>query len=102
MLSTLDKIKNTATNNPNLTLQDHIERLLDLTAQENDEINDLQPWALAASTNPNILSHSQAKKAVDWDRFIEAMKEEVQNMIKNNIFKIVKKSLVPKNQRILR
>ena len=84
-----------------LPLNEQIDRMLDLSAIDEGEFNDLHPWALAASANPNILSHSQAKKAHDWEEFVKAMKEEVDKMLENNIFKLVKRSVVPLNQRIL-
>ena len=89
MYSILDKLQAADTSTP-MTFKDHIDRLLSLTALDN------------GTANPNILSHSQAKKSIDWDKFVEAMKEEIQRMIDNNIFKLVKKSTVPRNQRILR
>ena len=44
-----------------------------MSSLENGEINDLNPHALAASANPNILSHSQAMKAHDKPKFEGAM-----------------------------
>ena len=85
-----------------LSFQEQIDRLLDLSALDNGEINDLNPLALAASANPNILTHSEAKRAADYPKFLEAMKEEVTNMTNNKIFDLVPRSVVPRQQRILR
>ena len=86
----------------NLTFQEQIDRLLDLSSLENGEINDLNPHALAASANPNILSHSQAMKAHDKPKFEGAMTEEVTRMMKNKIFELAPRSEVPRMQRVLR
>ena len=102
MLSTYDNLNKQDPMLHTLPLNEQIDCMLDLTATDDGEINDIHPWALAASANPNILSHSQAKRADDWEEFVKAMKEEVDRMLKNNIFKLVKRSVVPLNQRILR
>ena len=85
-----------------MNLQDTIDRHLDLSKLDDGTINDMHPWALAASANPNILTHREAKKADDWKHFQEAMKEEIERMIKNKLFKLTARSTVPMGQRILR
>ena len=102
MLSIYDHLNKKDPKLHTLPLNEQIDRMLDLTALDKGEFNDLNPWALAALANPNILSHSEAKHADDWDEFVKAMKEEVDRMLENNIFKLVKRSVVPLNQRILR
>ena len=85
-----------------LSFTEKIERELALSALDNGEINDLNPHSLAASANPNILSHSQAKKADDFAQFQAAMKDKVQRMLKNEIFEEVFRDTVPPQQRVLR
>ena len=41
------------------------------------------------NANPNILSHSEAKCADDYDKFQEAMQEKRKRMIESKIFKEV-------------
>ena len=102
MLATYDKLNKLEPNLNKLSFTEQIDRIQNLASTVEGEFSDLCPWALAASANPNILSHSQAKRADDWEEFVKAMKDEINRMIKNNIFKLVKKSIVPINQRILR
>ena len=90
------------TNKQPLQFTEEIARQQQLSALDNGEIKDLNPHALAASVNPDILSHVQAKKALDWDQFLVAMDLEIQRMIANEIFEEVSVSEVPCNQRILR
>ena len=85
----------------NKSFTQQLIHLQQLTSLDNGEINDLIPHALAASANPNILSHAQAKKAEDWDKFICAMQEEIKQMIGNNIFEDVPFSEVPLHQQVL-
>ena len=48
-----------------------VDRLLDVSSLPNEEINDVQPWVLVASANPNKLSYSliSKKKADDYVHF---------------------------------
>ena len=84
------------------TFQQQIDRLLDLSALSNGEVNDLHPLAFAASANPNILTHAQAKRASDYDKFQIAMQDEIKNMMKKKIFEVVPRTIVPRQQRVLR
>eukprot|EP00957_Ditylum_brightwellii_P016610 1248623-Ditylum_brightwellii.AAC.1 len=61
---------------------------MELTALSNGETNEFHPLALVAGTNanPNILSHKDAMKADDKDKFLQVMEEEVENMIEKDIF----------------
>ena len=63
---------------------------------------DHNPHALAASVNPNILSHRNAMKAEDSHLFTSAMEEEITRMIENNIFEEVDRNTVPLTHNILR
>ena len=85
-----------------LSFTEQVMKALKLTSLENGEINDFNPHALAASANPNILSHAQAKKAMDWDKFVLAMEDEVKRMIDHDIFEEVSIEDIPLHQRILR
>ena len=59
---------------------------MDLTALSNGETNEFHPLALVAGTkaNPNILSHKEAMKAGDKEKFPQAMEEDIENMIEKN------------------
>lgn len=85
-----------------LTFQETLDRIMDVSAIANGEINETHPLLYAASANPNILTHREAKKADDWDDFQASMKDEIGRMKKNEIFELVKRSIVPRNQRVLR
>eukprot|EP00957_Ditylum_brightwellii_P107160 8175538-Ditylum_brightwellii.AAC.1 len=60
---------------------------MDLTALPNGEINEFYLLALVAGTsaNPNTLSHRDAMKAKDRDQFLQAMEEEIENMIEKKM-----------------
>ena len=81
-----------------------LNRLMELTALSNGETNEFHPLALVAGTNanPNILSHKDAIKADDKDKFLQAMEEEVENMIEKDIFEVVPRSRVSTYQKVLR
>lgn len=84
------------------TFAEKIDRCMALTALDNGEINEPSPHLFAASVNPNILSHSQAKKAHDYDKFMVAMQEELDRMLKNEIFEEIPRHLMNKTKTILR
>ena len=44
-----------------------------LISLDNGEINELIPYTLVASVNPNIPHHTQAKKALDLEQVIAVM-----------------------------
>ena len=79
-----------------------IDRLLELSSNDDGTTNELEPHLFAANANPNILSHSEAKRADDYDKFQEAMQDELKRMIESKIFKEVPRSAVPMGQRVLR
>ena len=56
----------------------------------------------AASVNPNILTHREAKKAHDYEQFKASMLEEIIRMQENKIFTEVPRRIVPYGQKILR
>ena len=84
------------------TFSEKIDRMMELTALPNGEINEPSPHLYAASVNPNILSHREAKKAQDFDKFQIAMQEEIARMIKNEIFEEIPRHLMDKTKTILR
>ena len=85
-----------------MTFAEKIDHLMHQTSFPNRECNDLNPHALAASVNPNILSHKDAMKADVVHLFRYAMEEEVTRMIENNIFEEVNRNTVPLTQNFLR
>ena len=85
-----------------MSFVEKIDHLMQLTSLPNGECNDLNPHALAASVNPNILSHRNAMKAEDSHLFTSAMEEEITRMIENNIFEEVDRNTVPLTHNILR
>ena len=42
--------------------------------------------------NLNILSHDQAMKAIDKEKFEMSMADELEQMFKNDIYEIIKKT----------
>ena len=42
--------------------------------------------------NLNILSHAQAMKAIDKEKFEMSMADELEKMFKNDIYEIIKKT----------
>lgn len=84
------------------TFAEKIDRCMELTALPNGEINEPSPHLFAASVNPNILSHSQAKKAHDFEKFQEAMQDEIERMLKNEIFEEIPRHLMDKTKTVLR
>ena len=60
-----------------------IDRLLELSSNDDGTTNELEPHLFAANANPNILSHSEAKRADDYDKFQEAMQDEFKQMIES-------------------
>ena len=79
-----------------------IDRLLELSSNDDGTTNELEPHLFANNANPNILSHSEAKCADDYDKFQEAMQDELKRMIESKIFKEVPRSAVPMGQHVLR
>ena len=94
--------KEEKTNGKPFSFTEKIDRMMELTALDNGEINDPSPHLLAASINPNILSHSEAMKAHDRDEFEKAMEEEIQRMIENEIFEEIPRELMDKTKSVLR
>ena len=68
---------------------------------ERTDYDHFHPLAYAASINPNILSHRDAMKADDREKFEKAMQEEILTMIENEIFEEVPRSTVPPGHPIL-
>jgi len=63
---------------------------------------DIQCLAYVAKNgNPNILTHRDAMKADDNDQFLVSMKEEIDNLLKNQIYEVVPIDTVPRNKTIL-
>ena len=62
-----------------------------LTALLDETINELQPMAFLASTNPinNILTHSFAMKADDREKFLVSMIYEIDRLIKHNFLSLL-------------
>ena len=58
----------------------YLARTMSLTSMDNGELNIMDPFALAASTNPNILSHRDAMKADDSDKFHGSMDTEMSQL----------------------
>ena len=85
VLETLKQVQDLAANLTELeskhsrpmTFAEKVDHLMHLTSLPNGECNDLNPHALAASVNPNILSHRDAMKAEDSHLFTNAMEEEI-------------------------
>ena len=110
VLDTLKQVKDLAANLTELeskhdrpmSFAEKIDHLMQLTSLPNGECNDLNPHALAASVNPNILSHRDAMKADDSHLFTSAMEEEITRMIENNIFEEVDRNAVPLTHNVLR
>jgi hypothetical protein len=59
------------------------------------------PIAFAASNNPDVMHVNQALKAPDRDKFVEAMKTEVQAHTDNKHWVIVHRSQVPDGAKVL-
>lgn len=59
------------------------------------------PFAFAASSDPDVLYIKEALTAIDSDKFVIAMQEEVQAHVRDKNWVIVHKSMVPKNRKIL-
>ena len=87
--------------NSNMSFNAQIERILDLSMTPEGEINDLNPHSFIASVNPNILNHRDAMKAHDREAFENAMREEINKMMKEEIFEEVPYSEVPKTHNVL-
>ena len=71
---------------------------------ENKEI-ETAPWtmiqAMGASANPDILYFHEAMKAPDKEKFILAMEEEVRTHSEGKHWKVVPRSTVPSEKRVL-
>ena len=61
----------------------------------------MDPFALAASTNPNILSHRDAMKADDNIQFHVSMDTEMTQLWVSDIYELKPRSIVPPNQKVL-
>ena len=88
-----------------VTVSDYFATFASLNLLDNNQINQTHPLAYAAgktSANPNILSHSKAMKAPDKDLFIQAMVQELLNMNKKKIIKVIPKHSIPRRAKILR
>ena len=80
-----------------------IDQLLELSSNDDGAMNKLKPHLFTANADPNILSHSEAKRADDYNKFLEeAMQDELEGMIESKIFKEVPRSAVPMGQHVLR
>eukprot|EP00957_Ditylum_brightwellii_P174232 13265220-Ditylum_brightwellii.AAC.1 len=81
-----------------------IHHLHNITALPNGEVNEYHPLTFSVKTNanPNVLSHHDAMKSDDKDKFMATMEEEIKRLIKTDTFEIVPCSKVPNNQRVLR
>jgi hypothetical protein len=62
---------------------------------------DSDHFALAASSDPNVLHLKAAMAADDSQQFVTAMQEEVQAHVRDNNWIIIHKSTVPKDHKIL-
>ena len=51
---------------------------------------------------PNISRHGQGKRAADFDKFILATKEDLQQMYDNEVCTLTPCNVVPTNQQIVR
>ena len=71
------------------------------TEQLNLQDQQLDPVAFATSADPDIMHLHQALKEPDQDKFIKAMDKKVQDHVKQGHWKIVHRSKVPEDQRIL-
>ncbi len=67
----------------------------------NSEINDANPIAYKASTDPDTMYMHQAMMEPDKGEFIKAMQKEVEDQMSNGNFTIVHKDEVPKDKVIL-
>ena len=59
------------------------------------------PFAFAASSDPDVMYIKEAMKAEDSEHFVTAMQQEVKAHIDNKNWMIIHKSLVPANRKIL-
>eukprot|EP00957_Ditylum_brightwellii_P192169 14628441-Ditylum_brightwellii.AAC.1 len=77
---------------------------MDLSSLSNGEMNEFHPLASVAGTkaNPDVLSHREAMKVKDRELFIQAMEEEIERMVENNIFEVVPHSSVSTYQKVQR
>jgi len=70
--------------------------LLALQAQYLQE--GVNPFALAASMDPDSMYYCQAMREPDWDKFIQGMQEELDAQIDARNFRLCKQSKIPKGQ----
>ena len=81
---------------------DHYAHLSSLTGGQCNDVHPLVYTAGSQGENPNMLSHGQAMKAVDREKFKMHMTEELDNMYENKIYGIIKKIDVREGNSILR
>eukprot|EP00957_Ditylum_brightwellii_P208608 15358212-Ditylum_brightwellii.AAC.2 len=81
-----------------------INHLHNIIALPNGKINKYHPlvFSAKANANPNILTHRDAMKSHDKDKFMATMEEEIQCMIKTDAFEVAPCSVIPNNQCVLR
>ena len=51
--------------------------------------------------NPNIITHREAMKADNNDKFLESMRDEMDKIFGNNIYEVVHQPLVPHHNTVL-
>ena len=84
-----------------MSFSEQIERIMNLSITPEGEVNETSPFAFTAALNRNILNHKDAMKAIDKEQFLEAMEEEIDHMISEEIFEEVDISEVPSTHSIL-
>jgi len=80
-------------------LLDMPSKLLALQAQYLQE--GVNPFALAASEDPDTMYYHQAMKEPDWDKFVDSMQEELDAQIDARNFRLCKQSELPKGATVL-
>ena len=86
-------------------LQRYFTQYAHLSSLEGGKVNDTHSLNFVADTlgsNPNIWGHYDAMKVVDAEIFIKSKAEEMGNMLKNEIYTIVKRQNVLPEKSILR
>lgn len=69
-----------------------------------DEMQDpiaFHPFAMAASSNPDILHLGEARKATDWPRFEEAMAKEAESHEEMGHWELINRDQVPSGTKAL-
>ena len=76
-----------------------MRRLRELQQPEHADLNPIS--YVAKNSNPNILSHRNAMKADDHDKFLSSMREEMDKLFDNDIYEIVPRKSVPSHKTVL-